>query len=326
MYTRSRPEPARFDPFLHDDDLRKPYQVLFKAEWEELDDLLATEPNAWLAASILVNGDAAIEPDVFQHYVAGGPSAYSLSMLGGSLARSSLPPANDPGGQALTQEQRDQLTTRLLAAERYLFEAIGLDHLVADPWVHLLTSGRGLRVSLRELRQRFENANSRAPFRQDACIEYLLGLSGRGGPDDKAMFDFVRWLVDTVPAGAPATITVPMAHIEHGFRRRSRTDLDNHLRKPATVGDLTESLTGYLQHSAIPPGPPELVTLNAFALALVVEDRTSALLIQDCYARIDNRPTSYPWSILINEGAEVPSVFCEHQRHQLEAASRFIDE
>lgn len=300
--------------------------MLFKGDWEELDDLQVTDPRAWLAASILVDEDSAVEREVFERYVAGSPSALSLSMLGGSLVRSCLPSGNDPSGLALTRRQRDQLTSRLQEAERHLFAAISQDHRLADPWVHLLTSGRGLRVSLRELRERFENANSRAPFRQDACKEYLLGLSGRGGPDDTAMFDFVRWLTDSVDAGAPATITVPMAHIEHGFRRRSRAELDGHLRRPATMADITESLAGYLHHSVMPPGPAELMTLNVFALAVVVEDRTSALLIQDCYARIDNRPTSYPWSMLTSSGAQVPSIFCQHQRHQLEAAGRVTDE
>lgn len=324
MFTRSRPEPARFDPFLHDAGLRRPYQLLFSGAWEELDHAFETDPGSWMATSILVS-DAAIETDVFQFYVDAGPSPYALSLLGGAQLRD-IPAVAGNGAGHPQRQTREQVMKQVLAAERPLHAAIRLDPLLADPWVHLVTSGRRLRVNLRELRERFENASSRAPFRQDACREYLLGLNGRGGKGNEAMFDFVRWLLDVAPAGSGATLALPMAHLEHGLRGPTGISLDDHLALPATIAQVTEALAHYLEFAPSPIGPAELATLNAFALATTVHDRSSALLVQDCYARIDNRPTSYPWSSLPAGDANVPAVFCRHQRLQLEAASRFADE
>lgn len=321
MPARSRPEPTRFDPFLHDVGLRQTYHLLFKGAWDELDASLTVEPAGWLASSILVSDDAAIETTVFQRFVDGKGSARSLALLGGAQVRDCMAALGSAVGVAgLPVEQRTLASQQFLAAERTLHEAIRLDPTLSDPWLHLLTSGRGLNVDLQELRDRFENAHRRAPFRPDACRAYLFGLSSRGGGVDGAMFDFARWLANELSPGHPAVAGLAIAHLEHGLGAESSLTQTAHLAQPETVAELAPVLADFIWDTPTVADPDELMALNAFALALTITDRETAELVRECFHRIDNRPTSYPWSLYENE--HVPAVFSEVQRAQLRAADR----
>ena len=186
----------------------------------------------------------------------------------------------------------------------------------STPW----PAGEARASDVRELRHRFENAHARSPFRPDACCQYLLGLSSQAGGSDDAMFDFARWIQSEASSGTPAMVTLPMAHLEYGMSGASRPNLTEHLTHPATVAELTPALAEYIWETPSRAGPQELPTLNAFALAMTVNDRDSANLIRECFRRIDNRPTAYPWTLYEDE--EIPTVFTEAQRVQLRSADQ----
>ncbi|MEL6984116.1 MAG: hypothetical protein AAFO29_16950, partial [Actinomycetota bacterium] len=152
-----------------------------------------------------------------------GQSADASSVTGGAFPLSGPPATDDPTStngsgpagdlddfdldlaldtaesaidQWLTNEEDDRFVTQLSAAEELLYEVISERPAMAEPWVGLLISGRALQVDLDELRERFENAHSRDPFRPDACIQYLQGLTKKWGGSNVASFDLARWLED----------------------------------------------------------------------------------------------------------------------------------
>lgn len=310
--TVARPLPTRFDPFCQDDALRRPYQLLHAGAWDELEAELAGDPAGWPVLSLLAGEDAAVEVVVLQRYAEARPSARSVALFGGAVVRDAF---------ALHRANPGAFASLLHQAEEILHHARRLDPDLADPWVHLLATGRGLRVELRELRDRFENAHARVPFRADACIQYLHGLSSRSGGSDGAMFDFARWIQSEAPPGSPAMVTLPTAHLEYGMGEESPRSLTEHLSHPATVAELTPALADFMWESPTRATHAELPTLNAFALAMTVEERESANLVRECFRRIDNRPTAYPWTLYQDE--EIAEVFTEVQRSQLRSAERF---
>ena len=316
--------PSRFDPFFDDADLRNVYQLLLAGEWEDFDLALDTDRQSWLAQSVLTSDDAAIETIVFERLHQAIPSARSLSLLGGAQVRDAwnlLDAIDADIDDAGFAEIDGQFQAQLAEAEATLQQAVRLRPALSDPWVHLLSSGRGLGIDLQELRTRFENGHSRVPFRPDACRQYLLGLSARGGGADGAMFDFARWLQAEAPTFSPARVALPMAHLEHGLGDATELTLTEHLSLDDTAAELTPALAAFLLATPTDAGPAQLPTLNAFALAMTVSNPETARLTQECFRRIDNRPTSYPWSLYEEE--EITDVFAEVQRTQLRSAERF---
>lgn len=321
----TRKEPAHFDPFYDDDQLRDAYHLLMAGRWNELDAALDSDPDAWVVERVLVSEAAAVETIVFEWYDRANRSARTSSLLAGAQIRDAWRMLDGIAAD-ISDAELDALDARFQAslntAEEGLAEAIRLEPELPDPWVRLLESGRGLGSDLGELRTRFDNAHSRAPFRPDACEQYLLGLSTRGGGADPAMFDFAHWLEAQVEAASPARIALPMAHLEHGLGDDCNLSLTEYLTTDATVADLAPALERFLRATPRSASPAELPILNAYALAMTVTDPNTARLVKECFHRIDNRPTPYPWSLYVDE--RIVDVFKEIQRTQLRTAGRFL--
>ena len=324
MRAVARTPPAHFDPFYDNARLRNVYRLLMAARWDELDASLDSDPDAWFAERILVADTTAVETIVFERYHRARPSTRTLSLLAAAHIRDAWA-LLDTIEADIADDDLDALDARfqdgLRSAEKVLHEAIRLEPARADPWVQLLDSGRGLGVDLGELRARFDNAHSRDPFRADACERYLLGLSTRGGGADPAMFDFASWLDGTVADDAPARVVLPMAHLEHGLGDDCNLTLTEYLTTDETVAELAPALERFLRATSRAATPLQLPVLNAYALAMTVTDTTTARLVQECFRRIDNRPTSYPWSLYVDE--PITDVFGEIQRTQLRSAGRY---
>ena len=321
MNAESRPAPTHFDPFLHDGELRQAYQLLHKAAWDDLDEALKQDPHGWLLPTILSSEDAAVETIILARYAEARPSGRSLSLLAGAQVRDAFTSRSAAKVDAQGGARGQAFESRLQQAELVLQQAIGLQPELADPWVHLLTTSRGLGTDLQELRSRFENAHSRVPFHPEACRQYLFSLSRRAGGSDTAMFDFARWLQAEAPPGSPAMVTLPTAHLEHALGSGTPLSLTEHLTRPETGAELTPALADFIRESPSQATPVDLLTLNTYALAMTVTDRETALLVRECFRRIDNRPTSYPWTLYENE--KITAVFNEVQRAQLRSATRF---
>lgn len=320
-----REEPAHFDPFVDDAQLRSVYHLLMAGQWYELEAALDSDPNAWFIEQILVSETTSVETVVFDTYHQTIPSARSVWLLAAAQIRDAWHLLDGVGPDTSDTELEaidDRFRAELIAAEQLLHDVIRGQSTLPDPWVHLLDSGRGLGVDLGELRFRFDHAHSRAPFRPDACRQYLLGLSARGGGADPAMFDFARWLEDEIPPHYPARIALPMAHLEHGLGDDCNLTLTDYLSTEETVAELAPAFERFLRATPRVASPLELPVLNAYALAMTVTDAGTARLVSECFRRIDNRPTAYPWSLYFDE--RIVDVFLEIQRTQLRSASRYL--
>lgn len=341
------PRPDRLDPFLADIELRTAYRSLVDGDFARLERFLDISAKSWMFGPIITGDIVGLEPVVFERWVefTGSPRSrvFSAQVLirdafaarrrdldraGDGAVVAGARPVGVGGGQdgpdamvdGFLSEVDERFVTRLSAAEEILYETIGERPAMADAWIALLVSGRGLQVDLEELRERFENAHSRAPFRPDACRQYLQGLTKKWGGSSVATFDCARWIEDETPDGSPAREALPMAHIEKGLLEQGAAGLATYLVQPDVVAELATGLLRFLQ--AIPsPAPTEaLGVLNAYALALTVDSRATARLMIETLARIDNRPTEWPWSIYADDVADV---FSEIQADQLRFASRY---
>ena len=343
--------PDRVDPFLVDRELRAAYRVLVDGDWRRLERFLEVSPKNWLFASIITGDVVGMETVVFERWVEFKRSPRSRVFLASALIRDAfdeyrrhdgigangaitsrgLSDDDAPGADnvhdpsqptidGFLSETDDRFVNQLSAAEELLYEVISERPALADPWVALLISGRGLQVDLDELRERFENAHSRSPFRPDACRQYLQGLTKKWGGSNVASFDLARWLEKSTPAGSPAREALPMAHVERGLLQYGTTELSTYLSQPEVVAELSNGLLEFLQTIGTPAPTLSLGVLNAYALAIEVVNPTTAGLATETLARIDNRPTEWPWSVFADD---IGSVFAEVQATKLRAASGY---
>jgi hypothetical protein len=310
---RRRPAPTHFDPFLDDVELRQGYRALVDGRWADFERALGTESGGWLLRSTLTSDDAAIETIVLQRFAEARPSGLALALLGGAKVRDALVPVTGYDGRP---RPRSEVEAELAEAESVLERAVELEPSLADPWIHLLWSGWGLDVGVGKLRSRFEQAQGREPFRADACRAYLTGLQAVGSPG--AVLDFAHWVQSEAPPGSPARESLPRAHLELGRSLAHGASLTAYLSRPERIGDLVPALGAFLAATPEIAEPVHLPTLNAYGLAMTVVDDHSARLTRECFRRIDNRPTSYPWSLY--PGETIPAVFGEAQRTQLRSA------
>lgn len=338
--------PKRIDPFLGDRELRAAYRVLVDGDWNRLERFLEVSPKNWMFASIVLGPTVDMETIVFERWVDVRRSPRARTFLANALVRDAyvdfgIDDRHDGGGQALvvdglagiplasnipaqfeelTSEEETQLITRLTAAEEVLYEVVGERPALVDPWVGLLTSGRGLQVDLHELRERFESAHSRSPFRPDACHNYLVGLTKRWGGSSVASFDLARWIELEASPTSAAKICLPTAHIEQALVDHGPSRLAETLAEPEIASELATGLLRYLEAIPDPAPVPTLGVLNAYALALTVFDAASARLLRETLRRIDDRPTEWPWLALSDD---VATAFAEVTGRKRREADRF---
>lgn len=317
------PRHDRLDPFLGDSDLRLAYRSLVDGDWKRLEKFLDESPKGWMFGSIVTSDIVGLETVTFERWVEFKQSPrsrtfYAAIQIRDAFAARSRAIASETNGHLEAEDQK--FIAKLTTVEEILYEVITEKPAMADPWVILLISGRGLGVDLEGLRERYENAHSRAPFRADASQQYLQSLTKKWNGSTVATFDFARWLQKDAPAASPAREALPIAHIEKGLLDHGRTNLATYLMQADVVAELATGLLSYLQ--AIPnPAPTEtLGVLNAYALAISANSEATARLVNETFARIDNRPTEFPWSIYDDE---INDVFSEIQADQLRFASRY---
>ncbi len=317
------PRLDRLDPFLGDVELRTAYKALVDGDWARLERFLDVSPKSWMFGPIVTSEVVGLETITFERWVGFKASPRSRSFHAAVLVRDAFAAhrrAIDAGTNGQHQTDVIRFTERLRNAEQILYEVVTDRPAMADPWVTLLITGRGLQVSLEELRERFENAHSRAPFRPDACRQYLQSLTKKWNGSNVATFDFAHWIENEAPPGSPAREALPTAHIEKGLLEQGRANLATYLMQPEVVAELATGLLAFLQGTASPAPTEALAVLNAYALAVIVEGESTARLAAETFARIDNRPTEFPWSIYADD---ITHVFSEIQADQLRYANRY---
>lgn len=330
------PRLDRFDPFLADVELRNAYRYLMDGDWRRLENFLDSSPKYWLYSSAITGSIVGIETITFLRWVESSNSPRARCFHAGALIRDAFEAraavdalVANPAFQAArghveaagrTEQAAVDLQESLKHAERLLYDVIRDRPSLADAWVFLLISGRGLGVRLEELRQRFDNAHSREPFRPDACREYVEGLTEKWGGSQDATFDFARWVEQEAPPDSPARMSLPVAHLEQGLLEGEGSNLATYLNNEAVVGELAGALESFLRASPSPAPTEALPALNAYALAVSADSPVTAQLMVEVFERIGDRPTAYPWSLYKEH---IPEVFSEIRDDQLRFAARY---
>ncbi len=307
-----RPRLDRFDPFLGDTDLREAYCALVDGDWRQLEQFLAASPKSWMFGPIVTSPIVGLETVTFERWVAFRQSPRARVYYAAVLLRDAFATGDR------TADER--FVARLSAIEEILYEVISDRPAMADPWIVLLASGRGLQVDLDEIRERFDNAHSRTPFRPDACRQYLQSLTKKWGGSNIATLDFARWVEREAPETSAAREALPTAHIELGLHEGGTSNLLGYLGTPEVAAELAAGLLAFLQATPAPAPTDALGVLNAYGLATTVDSPSTAQLVTETFARIDNRPTEFPWSVFADD---ITDVFSEIQADQLRAASRY---
>lgn len=330
LSTRTPPKSAvelprldRLDPFLGDVELRTAYRALVDGDWPRLERFLDVSPKSWMFSPIVTSELVGLETITFERWMEFKHSARSRSFHAAVLVRDAFSThreAIDAPSNGHDHTEVTRFTEQLRSAERSLYEVVTDRPAMADPWVTLLITGRGLQVSLEELRERFDNAHSRAPFRPDACRQYLQSLTKKWNGSNVATFDFARWIEKETAPASPAREALPTAHIEKGLLEQGRANLATYLVQPEVVAELATGLLAFLQATPSPAPTEALGVLNAYALAITADGQSTARLVTETFARIDNRPTEFPWSIYADD---ITHVFSEIQADQLRFASRY---
>lgn len=310
--------------------MRRAYRSLVEGDWRALEQYLETDPGSWMFSSIVVDDTVGLETTTFQRWVDYGNSPRARTLLVAAdirdayarrrrfeqaMATSPEPPSrSDVDGTIAVFEKA------LQDAENELFAIVGSNVTYPDPWVFLLQTGRGLAVELEELRQRFDNAHSRVPFRPDACREYLECLTDKWGGSLEASMDFAHWVEAQAPLDAPARAALPIAHIESGLAQGGGTALAQYLNHDEVVMELIPALSSFLRATSSPARTEELPVLNAYALALSADSPDTAAMLTDVFDRIGDRPTEYPWNLYQER---VPEVYREIRNDQVRFANRY---
>lgn len=330
------PRLDRFDPFLADVELRNAYRYLVDGDWRRLENFLDSSPKYWLYTSAITGSIVGIETITFVRWVETANSPRARCCHAGALIRDAYEaraavetlvatPAfharyGDIEAARRAEEAAADHQESLKLAERLLYDVIRDRPSLSDPWVFLLISGRGLGVRLEELRQRFDNAHSRNPFRPDACREYVEGLTEKWGGSQEATFDFARWVEQEAPPDSPARVSLPVAHLEQGLLGGNGSNLATYLNEESVVGELAGALESFLWATASPAPTEALPVLNAYALAVSADSPGTAHLMFEVFERIGDRPTAYPWSLYKEN---IPEVFSEIRDDQLRFSARY---
>lgn len=330
------PRLDRFDPFLADVELRNAYRYLVDGDWRRLENFLDSSPKEWMFSSAITGPIVGIETITFNRWVEATNSARARCLHAGALirdayetraaveARIANPVFHTQLGDIELGRSAERAATdhqeSLKEAERLLYDVIRDRPSLSDPWVLLLISGRGLGVRLEELRQRFDNAHSRNPFRPDACREYVEGLTEKWGGSQDATFDFARWVEQEAPPDSPARLSLPVAHLEQGLLDGQGANLAAYLNEEVVVGELAGALESFLRATRSPAPTEALPALNAYALAVSADSPVTAHLMAEVFTRIADRPTAYPWSLYKEN---IPEVFCEIRDDQLRFSARY---
>jgi hypothetical protein len=313
------------DSCLGDEAFRSARESLRRGDWRESTHILATRPDRWLYRSILLglSDDAdGIDTATIRRWTDADPTADTISLLGQALIRDAWRIRGTDYAHSVDPAAWAPFHAGLTEAEGVLAEAVRVDPRSEAPWPGLLTTARGLSLGHDTARLRFEACQARAPFHPPACDAYLQSTCSKWSGDNRLMFQFARFIQTAAPPDSPARTALPVAHYEFvGAMRRDNPDFPymDYFTHPDIVGELTNGLAQFLAATPTPTPPAHLEVLNWYAWAVIPASAQSARCIEECFRRIGDRITYWPWYAM---GAGNIRFHATRTRH-LRAAKRF---
>jgi hypothetical protein len=210
--------------------------------------------------------------------------------------------------QTVGESAWDVFFDGLRAAEQDLQRAVQLDD-DGVGWSTLLVSGRGLQLTLDELRARYARATTTAPGLAFAADQLLQSLCTKwfGSADDS--FAFAREIAASAPDGDPRHRLIAMAHVEHGIAIDDQVGRDAYRLDPDAQREVLAAAERCVFADGFGDGVQERRTLNWCAMALGYFrsfDEARPLL-----ERIGASPTVEPWAYFADGAAGVVASYRE---------------
>ena len=310
---------AVYDRCRGDESLRASYQAAVAGQWQHLDSFMAGRNDGWLVSSVLTGDGSAVRIETFQEWATHAPSARALSMLGWMQIQAAWAIRGNGLANTVSKESFGSFKEGLQHAEGTLQQAVAMDPDLADPWVPLMTTSRGLQMGQRELQRRFDECQRNEAFRPDACGQMLQGLCAKWGGSHDKMFEFARHIDANASPDSPSHVALPSAHYEFAAYTDDLKPSD-HYKTADVAAEIESAAERYL--AATPPNPlaAHLGPLNYFVWAIQPHDKRSAKLASECIARINGRPTSTPWDMW---KGDIGSTYGNTSRRRLKEAAKF---
>lgn len=311
----------KFDPCLGDPEVREVITRLGQGDWSFVEDAMKRRSDAWLIEDVLGSDSSPIPLSVFESWVGATGSAASLSLLGAAQTRAAWEIRGRTYASEVDASAWAGFHGGLRQADASLLAAVELDPSDAGPWVGLMTTARGLGMGREALRERFDNAHAREPFRPDARAAMLQGLCHKWGGSHDEMFAFARWIHADAEPDSGALGLIHLAHFEYaGAERENGLTPSAHFRTPGVAAEVVAAAEAFLEASPAQAAARHLRPLNMILLSVEPIDHRSAKVTREAVARIAGRPTESPWSMF---GDGVATRFRAVSKQRLAAARSF---
>lgn len=261
--------------------------------------LTAAPQDAWW----LMAGDGPASQDAVamaRGWVAGRPDDGWAHFALGSLLNSWAWEARGytyAGG--VSEEGNRLFKERLPWAEESLERAAVLlpDHAAA--WVGLLRTGRGRRLDLTVLEDRFRQGHAREPFSAELCEQMTQTLTYKWFGSAEQSLEFARWILAEAPVGSAAHGCVALAHVEHAIQvMHGGGELTDVFRDEFVGAELQRASERSILAlgAGAPVGVAMVRTGNLLAMAASVGDHEA--LAHRVLTVLRGRYGIFPWSLM----------------------------
>jgi hypothetical protein len=313
--------PARLDPYRSDAEVREVANRLRSGDWAFAEDVLRRRSDSWLVSELLAADDSPVPLSAFEAWSSSSGSALSLALLGRAQVRAAWQIRGSLVAKKVPESAWEGFFSGLEVAERTLMESVNRDPSSSEPWVGLMRTARGLQLGRDELRERFDNAHSRHPFRPDACAAMLQGVCDKWGGSHDEMFAFARWIdADSEPDSA-ARAQLYIAHFEFFVVTPGSGKLaSDYFGRPDVAAELASATESFLRVIPRETAARHLELLNMALLALEPVDARTASLVREVVERVALRRTPLPWAYYGGDGGKL---FSRTRKNKLAQCRRF---
>lgn len=305
MKLRRSRQSISYDPFFGDDEVHNAADALRGGDWIPTMALLRGVDDRSMYLSMLTS--ETIDMSAYETWVDAHPTGLSLTMLAmRQMSEAWAIGRTRPGTR--TQEEIDEaFLAQLRVADRTVAKACGKDPDFADAWAAAIPIATGLGLGLEAAATRFERAHALQPFHRNATISMLRAHFARWGGSHESMYSFARYVAANTAADSPVQSVLPIAHLEYVAANGRKL---SHFSRAENRDELKKVVVGFLKKAPEGPAPADqLEALNTFVAVLGRMHPLPEELINECVARIDNRPTPMPWRRGENNLAEAYAGF-----------------
>ena len=319
MRLLKRRKTTGFDPAMGDPDILEAIERLNDGDWSPMQELLDTRPDAWIVSQALHDDLTQVPMRRFTEWAEASGSASAMAHLGQAQLAAAWVVRGPGYASEVTDEARQGFLSGLEQAEATLHEAADMDPRLAEPWVGMMGTARGLELPKKELEGRFVQVHAREPFRPDACHHMLQSLCTKWLGSHQEMFEFAEWIHHEAPSDSPCAGIVPMAHLEYAVSGYEGVPLTEYLQRREVVEELLAAARPMLEATTAGAGTEYVPALNLFLLMIEPTDALSGRTVRETIARLEDRPSSIPWR---HYGDDINGRFAMVRDERAKAAKR----